>query len=64
MDLTGLCLLLLTSGFFTAWLAARKGYSPRSWFWLGALLGLIAWAILFLQPHQDELDDDAATVTN
>ena len=47
---TTFLLLMFASGATTAWLAARKGYKPAIWFWLGALLGLIALTVLWLEP--------------
>jgi 4-amino-4-deoxy-L-arabinose transferase-like glycosyltransferase len=47
---TSWLLFFLASGLTTAWLAERKGYAPRVWFWLGALLGLIAIGVLARQP--------------
>ena len=39
-----------------AWLAARKGYRTRDWFWLGCGLGFIALLLLLFQPTRDSLD--------
>ena len=46
---TTFLLLMFAAGATTAWLAARKGYKPGTWFWLGALLGLIALTVLWLE---------------
>lgn len=47
---TSWLLFLLASGLTSAWMAARKGYSARVWFWLGALLGVVALGVLARQP--------------
>lgn len=47
---TTFLLLMLAGGSTSGWLAARKGYKPRTWFWLGALLGLVALTVLILEP--------------
>jgi hypothetical protein len=49
---TSWLLFMVASGASTAWLAQRKGYRARSWFWLGALLGAIALLVLLLQPSR------------
>ncbi|MBL51808.1 MAG: hypothetical protein CMG57_07620 [Candidatus Marinimicrobia bacterium] len=38
--------------FLTAYIASKKNYKVRSWFWLGFLLGFIAMGILLLQPSK------------
>ena len=38
--------------FLTAYIASKKNYKIRSWFWLGFLLGFIATGILLLQPSK------------
>jgi hypothetical protein len=45
-------LLLLACGLTSAWLAQHKGYSARVWFWLGALFGVVALAVLARQPRR------------
>jgi len=59
MDLTFYLLLALTFAFTSAFLAERKGRSPRVWFLLGALLGLVALIILFTQPQDPSKADNA-----
>jgi cytochrome c biogenesis protein CcdA len=39
--------------FLTAYIASKKNYKIRSWFWLGFLLGFIATGILLFQPKKD-----------
>jgi cytochrome c biogenesis protein CcdA len=39
--------------FLTAYIASKKNYKTRSWFWLGFLLGFIATGILLFQPKKD-----------
>ena len=51
--MTTLLLVLMVCAFTTAAIAERKGYPPRSWFWLGAFLGVIATVILLIQPSKD-----------
>ncbi len=51
--MTTLLLVLMVCAFTTAAIAERKGYPPRSWFWLGAFLGVIATFILLIQPSKD-----------
>ena len=63
---TSWLLFLLASGLTSAWLAQHKGYSARIWFWLGALLGLVALGVLVRQPRRalsergPHREDDAA----
>jgi len=40
--------------FLTAYIASKKNYNIRSWFWLGFLLGFIATGILLFQPTKTE----------
>ena len=40
--------------FLTAYIASKKNYKTRSWFWLGFLLGFIAMGILLFQPTKTE----------
>jgi len=39
--------------FLTAYIASKKNYKIRNWFWLGFLLGFIATGILLFQPKKD-----------
>ena len=39
--------------FLTAYIASKKNYKTRNWFWLGFLLGFIATGILLFQPKKD-----------
>lgn len=48
---------MLVCGFITAAIAERKGYAPKSWFWLGALLGVIGTFILIIQPNRASAHD-------
>jgi len=48
---------MLVCGFITAAIAERKGYAPKSWFWLGALLGVIGTFILIIQPNKASAHD-------
>lgn len=63
---TSWLLFLLACGLTSAWLAQHKGYSARIWFWLGALLGLVALGVLARQPrralaeHRPSREDNAA----
>ena len=52
MTVLGVVLYSLFFGFLTAYIALRKGYDTKSWFWLGILLGLVATVILLLQPNK------------
>jgi hypothetical protein len=56
---TAWLLFFVASGLSTAWLAARKGYAPRTWFWLGAALGLVAFGVLARQPRRPREADHA-----
>ena len=58
--LTGIILYALFFGFLTAFLADRKGFDARSWFWLGIFLGVIATGILAFQPSKHEERDDVS----
>lgn len=58
--MTGLIAYMLFFGFLCAFLADRKGYEPRTWFWLGILLGVIAMLILSFQPDKTEGGLDAS----
>jgi cytochrome c biogenesis protein CcdA len=40
--------------FLTAYIASKKNYKIRNWFWLGFLLGFIATGILLFQPIKTE----------
>jgi len=40
--------------FLTAYIASKKNYKIRNWFWLGFLLGFIATGILLFQPTKTE----------
>jgi hypothetical protein len=48
---------MLVCGFITAAIAERKGYAPKSWFWLGAMLGVIGTFILIIQPNKASAHD-------
>ena len=52
--MTGLIAYMLFFGFLCAFVADRKGYEARTWFWLGVLLGIIAMLILIFQPDKTE----------
>ena len=58
--MTGLIVYMLLFGFMCAFLADRKGYDPRTWFWLGILLGAIALLILYIQDNKMEADLDVS----
>jgi 4-amino-4-deoxy-L-arabinose transferase-like glycosyltransferase len=57
---TSWLLFFLACGLTSAWLAQHKGYSARIWFWLGALLGVVALGVLVRQPRRTIREDDAA----
>ena len=52
---TALLLVWVASALTCSWLAARKGFRVRDWFWLGCGLGFLALIILLVQPAR-ELD--------
>ena len=61
---TSWLLFFLACGLTSAWLAQHKGYSPRIWFWLGALLGVVALGVLARQPRRIASRDRQADATH
>jgi len=44
---------MISSAFLASWLADKKGYKERIWFWVGFFLGIMAILTLGLAPNKE-----------